>query len=269
MWPECIATCVSSNHSSGSLESNTSWPCRRCTSEASVFPDPRISHTEEQSKTQTKNHRLEVERRFFVCPSHPAPPSSLELPPPWTRTRTEGQSRYASPRHGVASTPARPKGFSLSTAAQSTPSTPAGIPLARYLQLSRRFQVLQRSAYAGKRILHVRVSSSRVIIWIRPSEIFASTGEILGMIKGTVYKNQGIHAHPVDWVVEPKGFSFMLRVVQARVFNKNRRNAFFEVDHHTPICLVWVIFDFLFGYGQRHSQVDGKPLKLLLCLGKF
>jgi len=71
------------------------------------------------------------------------------------------------------------------------PSTSAGIPLARYSQVSRCFHVLQRSANAGKRSLHARVSSSRVTIWIRRRlESFANTGETFGMIfsiKGTTH----------------------------------------------------------------------------------
>ena len=71
------------------------------------------------------------------------------------------------------------------------PSTSAGIPFARYSQVSRCFHFLQRSANAGKRSLHARVSSSRVTIWISPrSESFANTGETFGMIfliKGTTH----------------------------------------------------------------------------------
>ena len=68
------------------------------------------------------------------------------------------------------------------------PSTSAGIPFAMYSQVSKCSQVLQRSANAGKRSLHVRASSSRVRIWMRES--FLSTGEIFGIIfstKGTTH----------------------------------------------------------------------------------
>jgi hypothetical protein len=102
LWPECNVTCASSNHSSGSPENNTSWSCRRRTPEVSVFPGPRISHTEERLTTKRRDyHQLEVERAYQ---SHPSPPSPSKFP---LTTRTKVQLRHASPHHRVASSPAR------------------------------------------------------------------------------------------------------------------------------------------------------------------
>jgi len=81
--------------------------------------------------------------------------------------------------------PKLPRSFplpQLQSGLSPKPSMQAGIPLIKYSQVGRCFQVRHRSARAGKRSFQSLVSSSRVTIWTRPRPLtFLNAGKSLSM----------------------------------------------------------------------------------------